>query len=97
MVRSGFYRVFRYHTVDGGGPDKLAAAISDQTLVVTSNVTDRYPQLNMSDARSLLNKEVSLTYPDRGYHRRIAAIAALCAVLILKHQMSGVEHLSVII
>ena len=71
-----FYRVFRYHTVDGGGPDKLAAAISDQTLVVTSNVTDRYPQLNMSDARSLLNKEVSLTYPDRGYHRRIAAIAA---------------------
>ena len=30
----------------------------------------------MSDARSLLNKEVSLTYPDRGYHRRIAAIAA---------------------
>ena len=71
-----FYRVFRYHIVDGGGPDKLAAAISDQTLVVTSNVTDRYPQLNMSDARSLLNKEVSLTYPDRGYHRRIAAIAA---------------------
>ena len=71
-----FYRVFRYQAADGGGPDKLVAAISDQTLVVTSNVTDRYPQLNMSDARSLLNKEVSSSYPDRGYHRRIAAIAA---------------------
>ena len=71
-----FYRVFRYHTADGDSADKLAAATSDQTLVTTSNVTDWYPQLNMSDARSLQNKEVPLTYPDRGYHRRIAAIAA---------------------
>ena len=71
-----FYRVFRYHTVDGGDADKLAAATSDQTLVVTSNVTDRYPELNMPDACSLLNKEVALTNPDRGYYRRVAAIAA---------------------
>ena len=71
-----FYRVFRYRTADGDGPDKLTAATSDQTLVITSNVTDEYPQLDMSDARSLLNKEVPMNYPDRGYHRRIAAIAA---------------------
>lgn len=71
-----FYRVFRYQTADGNGPEELVAATSDQTMIVSSNVTDWYPKLGMSDARPLLNREVSLTYPDRGYHRRIAAIAA---------------------
>lgn len=92
-----FYRVFRYQAADGGGPDKLVAAISDQTLVVTSNVTDRYPQLNMSDARSLLNKEVSSSYPDRGYHRRIAAIAAPVRSSHFETSSEWGEHLSVII
>ena len=70
-----FYRVFRYQAVDGGSPEQLAAAISDQTMIITSNVTEDYPVLDLPDARPLLNREVALTYPDRGYHRRIAAIA----------------------
>ena len=55
--------------------EQLAAAISDQTMIITSNVTEDYPVLDLPDARPLLNREVALTYPDRGYHRRIAAIA----------------------
>lgn len=70
-----FYRVFRYQAVDGGSSEQLAAAISDQTMIITSNVTEDYPVLDLPDARPLLNREVALTYPDRGYHRRIAAIA----------------------
>ena len=70
-----FYRVFRYQAVDGGSSEQLAAAISDQTMIITSNVTEDYPVLDLPDARPLLSREVALTYPDRGYHRRIAAIA----------------------
>lgn len=70
-----FYRVFRYQAVDGGSSEQLAAAISDQTMIITSNITEDYPVLDLPDARPLLNREVALTYPDRGYHRRIAAIA----------------------
>ena len=31
-----FYRVFRYQAVDGGSSEQLAAAISDQTMIITS-------------------------------------------------------------
>lgn len=66
-------------------------------MIITSNVTEDYPVLDLPDARPLLNREVALTYPDRGYHRRIAAIAVPVAVLILKHRTNGVGRLSGII
>ena len=51
-----FYRVFRYQAVDGGSSEQLAAAISDQTMIITSNITEDYPVLDLPDARPLLNR-----------------------------------------
>lgn len=76
-----FYRVFRLSAVpgmetDAGAPAyaPLVAGISDRTIVVSSNVTDRYPELGLSDARPLLGLEVPLYDPNVNYHFRIAAI-----------------------
>lgn len=76
-----FYRVFRLSAVpgmetDAGAPAyaPLVAGISDRTIVVSSNVTDRYPELGLSDARPLLGLEVPIFDPNADYHFRIAAI-----------------------
>lgn len=80
-----YYRVFRYSAVDGIGAEKengrnedvytsLVAGITDRSIVISSNVTDRYPELAMEDARPLLGHEVPLLYPDAERRFRIAAV-----------------------
>lgn len=75
-VQPDFYRVFRYRTADGGGPEALADATVKGSMVITSNVAAEYEAARMPDAAPLLGKEVPLSYPDRGYHLRVGAIAA---------------------
>lgn len=74
-----YYRVFRFSAateVDDGTPAyaPLVAGITDHTIVVSSNVTDAYPELSMTDARSLIGLEVPFYFPDADYRIRVVAI-----------------------
>lgn len=74
-----YYRVFRYSAATGaddGTPAyaPLVAGSTDRTLVISSNITDAYPELSTADAHSLLGLDVPLNFPDADFHLRIAAV-----------------------
>lgn len=74
-----YYRVFRYSAATGaddGSPAyaPLVAGSTGRTLVVSSNITDAYPELSPADAHSLLGLEVPMNFPDADFHIRIAAV-----------------------
>lgn len=90
-VQPDFFRVFRYHTSDGRGAEVLAEAITDGTIVITSNVAAGVKALQLPDASSLLNREVAWNYPDQGHHARVAAVATpvRCSHFEMPHEYGG--------
>lgn len=75
-VQPDFFRLFRYTAADGGTSDKMAEAIRNNQMVVSSNLTDESPELGMKDANPLLGRELSLEKPDSELRRRVGAIGA---------------------
>lgn len=75
-VEPDFFRLFRFSAADGGAPDKMAEAIRNNQIVITSNLTNDYPELGLKDATSLLGREVPLRRPDSDVRRRIGAIGS---------------------
>lgn len=72
----GFFSLFRYTAADGTSPEKMDEALQNGQLVISSNVTDDYPQLGMEDATSLLGNEVPLYRIDSDIRKRVGAIGA---------------------
>lgn len=75
IVEPDFFRVFRYQAADGTGPDKLVEAIRRKEIVITSNLTDNYPELGLEGANALLGREVPYWDADAPVRHRIGAIA----------------------
>ncbi|WP_373850769.1 ABC transporter permease [Bacteroides heparinolyticus] len=60
-VEPDFFRLFRYGASDESGYARMAAALRDGKLVVSSNLMkDAYPELGLNDATSLSGREVKL-------------------------------------
>lgn len=76
LVGLDFFRLFRYTASDGTAPDKMDKAIRNNELVISSNLTDGYPQTGMTDANSLLGREVPLRRLDSDNRSRIGAIGS---------------------
>lgn len=55
-----FFRVFRYAATDEAEFDKMAEALRNNDIVVSSNLVYEHPQLKMNDAASLQGQEVML-------------------------------------
>lgn len=75
-VQPDFFRLFRYTAADGGASDKMADAIRNNQMVVSSNLTDEAPELGMKDANPLLGRELPLEKPDNEIRRRVGGIGA---------------------
>ncbi len=73
-VGPGFFRLFRYTAADGAAPDKMDEAMSNDQLVISSNLTDGYSALGMKDATSLLGSDVALWSQESGQRRRVGAV-----------------------
>lgn len=75
IVEPDYFRVFRFQAADGSGPDKLVEAVRRKEIVITSNLTDDYPELGFADATPLLGREVPYWDPKATVRHRIGAIA----------------------
>lgn len=58
LIQPDFFRVFKYSAADGSGPDRLVEALQKNEIVVTSNLTEDYPQLGLTHTDSLLGRQV---------------------------------------
>lgn len=60
-VEPDFFRLFRYGASDEAGYTRMAAALREGKLVVSSNLMkEGHPELGLNDAASLLGREVKL-------------------------------------
>lgn len=75
-VQPDFFRLFRYTAPDGGAPDRMADAIRNNQMVISSNLTDEATELGMKDANPLLGRELPLEKPDSEVRWRVGAIGA---------------------
>lgn len=72
----GFFHLFRFKGVDGASAEKMDEALQNGQLVISSNLTEDYPQLGMKDATSLLGQELPLWRIDNDLRNRVGAIGA---------------------
>lgn len=73
-VDTDFFRVFRYSATEEAEFDKMAEALRDNKLVVSSNLADGYPELGLNSAASLLGQEVRLLNYGEDARGRIGAV-----------------------
>lgn len=74
LIQPDFFRVFKYSAADGSGPDRLVEALRKNEIVVTSNLTEDYPQLGLNHADSLLGRQVPFWNLDSDVRYRIGAV-----------------------
>lgn len=73
-VEPDFFRVFRYGATDEEMLSRMASAIRDDRMVVSSNLFADYPLLHLDDAASLQDRELVLLNFGSDVRRRVGAV-----------------------